>query len=55
MKRVHPRAWVQWDFAESVSSFLSRLPAGQQFSPEQALEAVLATNRQAKIKSVSTV
>ena len=42
--------WLQWSFSVALASFLDSLTSGTMFTGEQAMAAVLATNRMATIK-----
>ena len=44
------RHWLQWRFSVALASYLDSLASGTEFTGEQALAAVLDTNRMATVK-----
>jgi hypothetical protein len=49
----HLSVWLSWSLKSSVSNYLAGLKQGETCTAEQALAAVMASNREAKVKSVS--
>ena len=42
--------WLQWKLSVALASYLDSLASGTMFTGEEAMAAVLATNRMATIK-----